>query len=233
MAFDHVVSIGGNCDAAHHVRRHYDIRVSMPMDWLILPFAGAISLFDEGFSDLIHLDRLALWRGTRHAIQCSRRGLVFQHDFSRDAASLVVVDNIQAEFDGVKARYARRVERLRALCRGGRSILFVRSWREILHAPSDYPQRCIRGVPDYPFRDLLDAIGRCFPDIRFTVLFVNYGEQGIDDPRAVFANVPDMGDVADWAGSPGGWDRVLEGLPLKRGVPAGAEGTPRFPGTAI
>ena len=58
MAFDHVVSIGGDCDPAHHVRRHYDIRVSMPTDWLILPFAGVILLFNEGFSDFIHLYRL-------------------------------------------------------------------------------------------------------------------------------------------------------------------------------
>ena len=73
-----------------------------------------------------------------------------------------------------------------------------------MHAPPDYPERRIRGVSDYPFRDLLDAIGYCFSDIRFTVLLVNYGEQEIDNLRAVFANVQNMDDVTDWTGSAGG-----------------------------
>ena len=209
MKYDHIISIGGNCDVAHHLRRHYNITVSMPLDWLILTFNGAISLFDDGFRDFICLDKLSLWRGTRHALQCSERGIVYQHDFSRDAGAMVVMDNIPDDFEVAKVRYRRRIERLRDRCKDGRSILFVRSWREILHTPANYPEHCIPGVPKYPFIAMLDAIERCFPHIRFQVLFVNYGDQEVDDPRALFANVRNMGDVVDWTGSMRGWDQIL------------------------
>ncbi len=214
--YDHIISIGGNCDVAHHVRRRYDIKVSMPLDWLVLTFDGAISLFNDGFRDFMCLNKLSLWNGTRHAFQCSKRGIVYQHDFSRDAAAMVVVDNLREGYKVAKLRYKRRIERLFICCSDGKAILFIRSWREILHTPLNYPERCIPGVQKYRFPDLMDAIERCFPDIRFQVLFINYGEQEADDPRAVFANVKDVGDVIGWTGSTLGWNQVPADYQLKR-----------------
>ena len=190
----------------------------MPLDWLILPFNGLVSLFEDEFRDFIRLDRLSLWNGTREAILCSRRGIVFHHDFHRDDELLVKVDDISRNFEEVKAKYERRIGRLRDVCRPNRTILFVRSWREILHAPANYPDQCIRGVPSYDFRRLLEAITTCFPDINYRVLFVNYGPQVIDDPRALFGNVEDLGDIIDWTGSPGGWDKVFEHHDIKRKI---------------
>ena len=209
MVFDDIISIGGNCDGAHHIRRHFGIEQSMPLDWLILPFDALVSLFEDDFRDFIRVDRLALWNGTRAAIECSKRGIVFQHDFTRDENELVIVDAIASSFSAVADKYRRRIERLRSACAEGRSVLFVRSWREILHAGPDYPAECIRGVPRYPFARLLDAIGAAFPGLSFKVLFLNYGDQRLDDPRAVFAKVPDLRDSVDWTGSARGWDQVL------------------------
>lgn len=209
MQFDEIISVGGNCDAAHHVRRYFKIEKSMPMDWLIVPFNALISMCNDNFRDFIRLDRLTLWNGTRHAIQCARRGIVYQHDFPRDAEALVMIDDIAGMFADVKAKYARRIERLQEACRPGRSVLFVRSWREILHTAQDYPDYCIRGVPDYQFAELLDALRHCFPQTSFKVLFVNYGAQSIDDRQALFADVRNCGDITDWTGSKGGWDEIF------------------------
>ncbi len=209
MQYDHIISIGGNCDVAYHIRRHYGLETSFPMDWLILSFEGAISLFDDQFRDFIVLNRLSLWNGTRHAFQCSQREIIYQHDFSRDHQALVKVENLVSDFNLAKIKYRRRIKRLKDLCCAKRSILFVRSWREILHTPPDYPEYCIRGVPKYAFLRLLNSIECCFPDISFQVLFINYGDQELDDPRAIFENVRNMGDVTNWAGSPAGWDAIL------------------------
>lgn len=217
MQYDHIISIGGNCDAAHHIRRHYGLTLSFPMDWLILSFEGAISLFDDKFQNFIVLNQLSLWNGTRHALQCAQRGIIYQHDFSRDHQALVRVENIVSDFNIAKIKYRRRIERLKAVCSARRSILFVRTWREILHASQDYPEHCIRGVPKYPFSQLLNSIEQCFPDIIFQVLFINYGDQELDDPRALFENVRNMGDVVDWAGSPTGWDNILNNHKMIKG----------------
>lgn len=215
MQFDEIISVGGNCDVAHHVRRYFKIDKSMPLDWLIVPFSALISLCNEDFRDFIRLDRLTLWNGTRHAVQCAKRGIVYQHDFPRDPQALVKIDDIVGTFAGVKEKYARRIERLRDACRPGRSILFVRSWREILHTPADYPDYCIRGVPDYQFAELLGALRSCFPGTSFKVLFVNYGAQSIDDRQALFADVRNCGDITDWTGSKGGWDEIFARFDIK------------------
>lgn len=212
MIFDNIISIGGNCDAAHHIRRHFDIKQSMPMDWLVVPYQALLSIFEDRFSDFIRLDRLALWNGTRHAILCSKRGTVFHHDFRRDQSALVEIDHVAIDFPEVARKYRRRISRLREACGPGRSVLFVRSWRDILHAPKDYPTHLIPGVPEYDFNRLLDLIGYCFPGLSFKVLFINYGPQITDDERALFANIRDCGDISDWTGSAAGWDEAFKNI---------------------
>lgn len=212
MVFDEIISIGGNCDAAYQIRRHFGVDRSMPLDWLVVPFQAVLSLFEDRFRDFIRLDRLALWNGTRHAILCSKRGTVFHHDFRRDHAALVDIDHVAIDFPEVEQKYRRRLGRLREACGPGRSVLFVRSWRDILHAPPDYPAQLIRGVPEYDFARLLDLIGACFPGLWFKVLFINYGPQTVDDDRALFANIRDCGDISDWMGSAAGWDAAFRTL---------------------
>ena len=52
MRVDSIVSLGGNCVAAWHVRRHFGIERAGMLDWWIVPFAGLLKLIEDGPSGL-------------------------------------------------------------------------------------------------------------------------------------------------------------------------------------
>lgn len=209
MRYDYVVSLGGNCEVAEHVRRYFGIKVTFPFDWWVTPFESCCHLIEQDFSDLF--DNISLDR--RHqAVISNTYGMYHHHDFVRDEKSHVIEDQIASQIPDLKIKFMALTNRMRQNLSFGRKILFIRSWREILHEGKHYPRHLIRGVPQYDFDRLIAALAHRFPDIEFQCLFVNYGHQRTADKRALFHNIQDKGDIRDWRGSALGWDEMFRSL---------------------
>lgn len=235
MQFDRVIGLGGNCEVAQHIRRHFETDHAHIFDWWITPFQGAVTLLASDFKGLFGSEDMTVV-GDRLAVKCRRTGVIFHHDFPRDAQELVIREEIEPRLPELRAKYDALRRRLDAACEGDATVLFVRSWREIFHAPPSYPQHLIDGVPDYDFRRLIETIERRYRKLDFRVLFVNYGPQRIEHPRAIFDNVADKGDTVDWSGSPGGWSELFDrhrDVPILE-TPSGPEpGDPAAPTAAV
>ena len=205
--YDFIISLGGNCEVAYHIRRRFSLESAHIFDWWITPFAGLIELVNHDFEGLLSSEML---RRDRVAIFCERYGIHHHHDFDRDADAWVILDRVDAQIPALNTKYAALAARLKVACDKKR-VLFVRSWREILHEGPDYPKHAPHAVPDFPFTDLINALEKRFSTCDFDVLFVNYGVQFIEHPRAMFYNVRDYRD-GGWAGSPAGWDDMFKRL---------------------
>jgi hypothetical protein len=207
MNVDYVVSLGGNCEVAEQIRHHFRIKRAYCFDWWITPFQTVIDLLNCDFSGIF--DELTL-QGGHGSVKCKRYNMLHHHDFLRDDKGRVETSKIDGQIPELKEKFSFLISRMRADCSEGRKILFIRSWREIVHEPSDYPRHLIRGVPHYDFKSFLDAIEGRFPDADFKCLFVNYGDQTISDSRALFHNIKDFGDIKNWAGSYLGWKEMFD-----------------------
>lgn len=209
MEFDHIFSLGGNGEPAEHLRKHFGAHTSSPFDHWITPFDGLKSIIRNQLSGLFQDVALD---ATMQSVLCKRYGIYHQNDFPRDRAAAIIESEIATSLPFLRSKYAIEIEALKQKLSVGSKVLFVRSWREILHEGKNYPQHLIRGVPKYDFKGLLDAIETAFPGVVFQCLFVNYGHQSIDDPRAIFRNIRDMGDIKGWRGSALGWEAMLKDL---------------------
>jgi hypothetical protein len=52
MEFDTIISLGGSCETARHIRRRFGIDRAQVFDWWITPFNAVIDLFDNDFDGL-------------------------------------------------------------------------------------------------------------------------------------------------------------------------------------
>ena len=208
MIYDSVIGIGGNCEVAKQLRRYMSTESAHIFDWWIAPFDGTIALLDNDFSDIFDASNMEII-GDRKAVRCRKYGIIHHHDFRRDEKKRVLTEEIEEQLDDQRNKYQALKLRLENACASDSKVLFVRSWREILHEPKGYPKHLIPGVPRYDFRRFVEALRRRFPDADISVLFVNYGDQKIDMDGVYFDNVKDHGDIVDWEGSRIGWRELL------------------------
>ncbi len=214
MKFDYIVSLGGNCEVSAHIGRYFQIKRRGMFDWWIVPFDSLPRLLNNNFAGLF--DHLSV---KPEAVYCSKYGIVHQHDFIRNSTEEVVQDRVQDQIPYLKEKYAGILNRLKSDAKPGTRILFIRSWREILHEGPNYPRHLIRGVPRYNFEAVIQAVSEFVPGVEFKCLFVNYGDQTCYDSRALFHNVEDRGDIKDWTGSHLGWDDMFRRFDIEWDMP--------------
>jgi hypothetical protein len=129
-----IVPLGVNCAAAHFLRRQQLRKTAYPFDWIVSPISSVAALLDDSFLDyfnevnfeylpvvnrtLYNEDGSALEvsEGLVTPVICKKYKLLFPHDFSDDASE---------EFDRIKGKYSRRVERLHTLLRSKGKLLFI------------------------------------------------------------------------------------------------------------
>ena len=209
MQVDAIVSLGGNCLAAWHIRRHFGIERAGMLDWWIVPFAGLLKLMEDGPSGLFTPEDIVLLPD-RDAVVSRSFGFVFYHDFPRDADHLVIEAAIPAKLEGLRGKYLALWRRLDEICAGGGNILFVRSRRDtLIHVQVPVEE----GDSEFGRADLgrlCRAIATRWPAAQAKVLFVDFDHR-TDDPMALFGHVEELNDVINWTGSPGGWDAMFLG----------------------
>ncbi len=207
MRYDQVISLGGNCEVAQHWRRFSGRETAYPFDWWITPFETVGRLLAARFAGLFAPENMLLINGGM-TVMCTHYRIAHHHDFPRLPKTLAIdAPAIPAACVPAQAKFAALADRFHHACRPGQRVLFLRSWRETLWVPNrtTAPDDIVR----YDFAAFIAAIEAALPGLDFTVLFLNYGAQATDHPRALFHDVARNKDARDWSGSPSGWDEAF------------------------
>lgn len=124
MEYDFVVSLGGNCSAAHNLRFR-DMRFcSYPFDWVAMTsnkcVAYLVDGFRNGFCDFLLEKNCELHSGNaahQIIVRDAVSGFLFPNHFTDK--------NFHAEFPVVAAKVKRRIKRLLTDLRNAKRVLFV------------------------------------------------------------------------------------------------------------
>lgn len=117
--FGHVVSVGGDCQPAHQIRRITGRDEAHFFDWLQIRAEGAARLVDENFEGFLGDAReLALVRAPYLHVRESRYGALLLHD-------LPLADDFLAHVDAARQKYAFLAQRWRDVMASEAAVLFV------------------------------------------------------------------------------------------------------------
>ncbi|MDB5829828.1 MAG: putative papain-like cysteine peptidase [Variovorax sp.] len=117
--FGHVVSVGGDCQPAHQIRRVTGHEEAHFFDWLQLRAEGVARLVEEDFDGFLGDAReLALVREPYAYVCESRYGARLLHD-------LPLTDDFLAHAEVARQKYAFLAQRWRDLMDSGSAVLFV------------------------------------------------------------------------------------------------------------
>ena len=129
-----LVPIDQDCTISHRLRARGLRATALPFDWNVTPLASAVALLEDDFATFLLPDSLVylppvprmLFDESNGALKisneiitpvlCRRHGILFPHDFSARGRD---------EFDAVREKYQRRIERLRALLASDAPIRFL------------------------------------------------------------------------------------------------------------
>jgi hypothetical protein len=128
----HVVPLGLSCRVSHQVRTYFRSKTAYPFDWWLTPIDGLISYLSDPNPDRVYgtgaLDELVV-DGHVTTVVAPEFGFQLYHEFPRHDVGLptrVVAPRWRDHVQGQRAIHTRRLDRLLALDRKGRRILFVR-----------------------------------------------------------------------------------------------------------
>lgn len=123
--FAAAVSLGGNCETAHWLRAHDRHAVRGPFDWLVTPLDALAAILREDGARLGTEFALAN-AGT--SVRCRAYGVLYHHEFPRDAENAVVFD--AAATADCRSKLAHKWANLVAACAraeaDGLPLLFLR-----------------------------------------------------------------------------------------------------------
>lgn len=171
--FDLVVSLGGWCQPALHIRERTGAPVRF-FDTLGAPFWGVHTLLTANADGLC--DSMAILNNG-HDMACERYGVMFHHDAERDAEGRV---RLTAEtLPRLQSETKRRWSRFCADVEAAERVLFVR-YLGYIRRPDAYnqyqhdPERFTTGE----LWNLTKAIENRWPKLRYHLAFVFFPELG-------------------------------------------------------
>lgn len=128
------IPIGNACNIASYLK-HVGLRgIAYPFDWNVTPIKSAVKLINNDFEDFMELENLIFLEPTNRLlfkedginlevtediitpVYCKKYNMLFVHDFSSKG---------KKEFELIKNKYIRRIERLRKILKSDKKIIFV------------------------------------------------------------------------------------------------------------
>lgn len=120
--YDAIIPIGSFCVTAVNLRRFKLRKYSLPFDWLAgLEIDLILKLLESNFDDFLNVENLELFQKSEgHDIYINKlNNIKFFHDFLSG-------ENLK-DFDEVKEKFNRRIERLYNVINEAENVLFVHS----------------------------------------------------------------------------------------------------------
>jgi hypothetical protein len=212
--FNHIISLGSECDTALQLRRVGWLRTPSVFDWLITPWDALLAILQDNGARLAQ----QIYQTTdATAAACAAYGLLYWHEFPRHQGKVQITPEATATARG---KLAHKMARLHATLSGSDTILLIRSGIKT-DAPND---RFAAGQP-FPCAELdrcATLIGALYPNLRFTLLNIEYpGHDQTEgppprDPRVVRYRMPlpALGTPRDLSrASNYEWDRLFRQIP--------------------
>jgi hypothetical protein len=203
QTYDHIVSLGSNCQTAENLRRFFNFGTAYPFDWWVSPLSSIIAYMESGFDsdelfDPENLIPVCDAGGAIESIKSYSFDVSLHHEFQRDA-SQHILQNWKSGVPNAKARHNMLLSRLRRVFKSDRPIVFFRSFRN-----KDDPRELDR---------LYDLLRSSYsgPDLRFVT--INYLSAPVNADRISV----DDNDATDWTGDHEKWNVALASLGIVLG----------------
>lgn len=124
-----MISIGGVCCVAYHLRKKGIVSEAYPFDWIKIGMGDLIKLFERDFKDFTNKKHFfPIKTSDKHSVDSGDSiitghkkypSIRFCHDFNTEAP-------FEDQLNGVMEKYTRRVERLREFLYTNSNMVFVR-----------------------------------------------------------------------------------------------------------
>lgn len=206
--FQHLVSLGGNCDPGLQLRRTGRHRVHGLFDWLVTPLDSIAQILADNGARLA-TRFFAANNGT--SAGCAEYGVLYHHEFPRGVGDVIIFDAEAIAHCRSKLHY--KLARLVTVCSGPDPVLFIRVWPET-DLGWDRLGRGKTAARSADLNALAAAIAERFPRLDFAVLVVTLDSDRHNDfsepldPRVAVEVLPQLGDTLSAANAD--WDRLLD-----------------------
>ena len=167
ICFDDIISLGSDCEVALQLRRLGLLHTPSVFDWLITPWDAMLRVIQDEGTHLCN-NIYSGYNGT--GAVCSGYELVYWHEFPRDEAGQVMVTQAAANTAQKKLRH--KIDRMQAVLKSGKTVLFVRGGMAT-DAPRDKYGLGL-SFPTSRLNDFPALISRLFPELKFSLLFLEY-----------------------------------------------------------
>ena len=123
MKYDTCVSLGTWCGVAEQLKHNCPSRHrSGFFDWLFTPFASIGKLVRDDFTDVFNINNFSNRNG--YTVDDVKYGISYHHDFTRKD-DVITSGAIDAEYDGLKSKYAHKVAKWFETVNSGKYVLYV------------------------------------------------------------------------------------------------------------
>lgn len=185
--FGHAVSVGGDCQPAHQIRRITGRHEAHVFDWLLVRADGVARLIDSGFDGWLQTGALSLETQPYAHIRDAAHNVHFLHDFPLEPG-------FEADADRVRAKYGVLVQRWHLLLASEAAVLFVWKGDEGRDAVAPIARALRRARGARPFRLLA---------LRSDVQEADWQLPGVTN-RFLRQPAP-----CDWTGDDAAWDDLF------------------------
>ena len=119
--FEHIVSLGYNCEIANAILEMQMRDAAYPFDWIFSEMWKINETMKTRFSNFFLQENLMVTRYKKNPAKEKDNGFIYVHDGSYDILSKNIL-----EYTNIKEKYNRRILRLLDLLDSGKKVLFVR-----------------------------------------------------------------------------------------------------------
>jgi hypothetical protein len=216
--YDAVVGLGAACQVAEQCRRQLGFTPGVPFDWMITPFAAIEAILADMGAGLGK--RFVSVRGGT-STQCANYGLLYEHEFERDAEGRVIFD--ADAIANCRSRMVHKMQKLADILGSRKRVLFIRAYSSTGLAGDRFNDATFTVEA---LNQLVDLIQHRAPDLAFDLLFIHSPDRATEkvdlsgrlSPRVIvraMAHPPDM----EWYGIDADWVALFRELGLTKSAP--------------
>ena len=170
-----VVSLGSQCEVTSMIKEFGYRRAAFMFDWILsIDTQGVINAINNDFIDFFDENYFIAHPYIIDCMMNTKYGLEFRHDWAYGVNFLQRFSDYKLEYQEIRKKYDRRIERFRCLKGFEGNVLFIRAAFDI--CTSAY----ISELYDYrlmtiTYKDALtlrDSLRRQFPQLNFTLIII-------------------------------------------------------------
>lgn len=212
--FDHVISLGQQCQGAYQIRRYFGLQQTHFFDYKRTSIECLRDIFDQDFKDITLPENLSFSR-EQNNITDTRYNLILSHDFFNEKG--LVPEDYMSMYPNVRSKFDHLIGKIKSVLDSHSSCLFVYTFHRF---------KCKRYNDLNAALELETALKKRSPRLRFKILYVDnftclksgkigkYSEAveysyKIESQDKVYQEQRKDVAIERWKGSDLAWDRIF------------------------